>query len=388
MSNPVPNQDLLEAHLGTLEMLRDLHESAVRFSALMVPVAASAEEYHRTHVEPLVRAIQGQEWLSARLVTDFSDLGRASAEASRSLARLMGAASPARKFFESYQRFNESWQKAFAPIDHWREFESPLPGIESHLAEAARFTQASQMLMATAQALQSEPLQNTLAHLGQSLVNLGPLGLACADFYRDATTDEETFFSLPPDHTLRPAAELFTSLDLAILKDAQPGVNVGVERERRALRASNAESTRTDLTRTLESRFPDLLPMALGAREVLSLRGHDYQRHYCASLRELFTHVLHRLAPDRSVREFTHNPADFHDGRPTRAARISYVCRSARHDSFREFVKKDIAAMQAMLDAFQAGTHRAAAGFKDEELDLLGVRLEGALLLLLSAVKE
>jgi len=54
-----------------------------------------------------------------------------------------------------------------------------------------------------------------------------------------------------------------------------------------------------------------------GAESPLESQHPDYGRHLTVSLRELLTHLIHRLAPDEKVKAWTNNPDHFHDKNPT-----------------------------------------------------------------------
>jgi hypothetical protein len=156
-----------------------------------------------------------------------------------------------------------------------------------------------------------------------------------------------------------------------------------LEEEREAVRAMATAETREPLLALLSGRFPDLVELLEGARAAFASRGPDYVRHFTTSLRELFTHVLHRLAPDEGMRAWTTAPEDFHQGRPTRAARLRYACQAIDDDRFKDFVKKDVAAVVSFLGLFQGGTHEVTSSYTAAQLRALMARMEGVLHLLL-----
>jgi len=137
------------------------------------------------------------------------------------------------------------------------------------------------------------------------------------------------------------------------------------------------------LTGLLAMRFPHLVELIQGARAACTSKQADYVRHFTTSLRELFTQLLHRLAPDDSVKVFSTSADDFQNGRPTRSVRLRYICREINHCKFTDFVKKDVAAALAFVDLFQSGTHEVTSSYTPVQLRALMARMEGLLQFLL-----
>jgi hypothetical protein len=123
--------------------------------------------------------------------------------------------------------------------------------------------------------------------------------------------------------------------------------------------------------------FPELVGLLDGARPAFASNHTDYQRHFITSLRELFTHVLQQLAPDDQVRRFSTDAKDFPNDRPTRNVRLRYICRGINDERFGKFVEKDVAAMLALVDLFQGGTHAVTCSYTEQQLRALLVRAEG-----------
>ena len=81
----------------------------------------------------------------------------------------------------------------------------------------------------------------------------------------------------------------------------------------------------------LERADPELVPMYEGARNALNGDNPDRARHILTSLRELWNHLLRKLAPGEEVLEWIEiygNQSDLDDnGNPTRSAKIRYLSR-------------------------------------------------------------
>lgn len=143
-----------------------------------------------------------------------------------------------------------------------------------------------------------------------------------------------------------------------------------------------------DIEGLIEAFNPGLRTALLGAKKALRSDNPDRCRHVTISCREAVTHTLHGLAPDRSVRSWTNDPSHFHVGRPTRAARVLYICRSINHGPFSAFMDADVRAQVEFIDLFQKGTHSLDAPFTDEQLRALIIRTESLIRFLIQASKE
>jgi hypothetical protein len=128
---------------------------------------------------------------------------------------------------------------------------------------------------------------------------------------------------------------------------------------------------------------PNLLIPFAGARDAIRSTNPDHVRHFSISLRELFTQVLHRLAPDNAVKSWTSNPDHYAEGRPTRKARLLYVCRKINHGDFSAFLEDDVSAVLKFLNLFHGGAHNVRSDLSPEQLHAMFVRMKGVLQFLL-----
>ena len=133
---------------------------------------------------------------------------------------------------------------------------------------------------------------------------------------------------------------------------------------------------------------PDLLIPLAGARGALRSTNPDRARHFSSSLRELFTQVLHRLAPDKAVQGWTSNPEHYDKGRPTRRARLLYICSTINYGDFSDVVEADVSATLKYLGLFQGGTHKVRSDFSEDQLHALFVRMAGLLQFLLKIIRS
>lgn len=126
-----------------------------------------------------------------------------------------------------------------------------------------------------------------------------------------------------------------------------------------------------------------LYKMWKGAIEAYNSNNSDRVRHFSTSIRELYTHLFHILAPDDAIKKCTSDPTHYHEGRPTRKARLLFICRNINNDPFNAFVKKDVDATIAFIDIFQKGTHDIDPVFSPNHLVIIKSKAENTLKFLL-----
>ncbi|MEA5470158.1 hypothetical protein [Spirulina sp. 06S082] len=133
----------------------------------------------------------------------------------------------------------------------------------------------------------------------------------------------------------------------------------------------------------LENYDSRLCRLLQGARYSLSSDNPDRVRHVTTSIRELFTHVLHTLAPDSEIRKWSTEDQYFHNNRPTRRARLLYICRHINNNSFQKFVEHDVRAVLSFVEALNGDTHSIEPRLTEHQLKALVARMESLLVFLL-----
>jgi hypothetical protein len=89
--------------------------------------------------------------------------------------------------------------------------------------------------------------------------------------------------------------------------------------------------------------------------------------------------VLHLLAPDEKIGLWSKDPNHYFNGRPTRKARLYFICRNISSEPFSKFVDKDIEATLAFIDLFQRGTHTIDPNFSHNHLTTIKSKAETTL---------
>ncbi|MCC6346310.1 MAG: hypothetical protein IT388_03905 [Nitrospirales bacterium] len=127
----------------------------------------------------------------------------------------------------------------------------------------------------------------------------------------------------------------------------------------------------------LQAVDPALARPYIGAHDALRGRNADRARHILSSLREFWNHLLRRLAPDKHVLSWisTDDKDLLHEGRPTRRARVLYVCRSLNHEPLTEFVVQDTRALVKLVEFFNR-VHELEPKLTDEQLRALLLRTD------------
>jgi hypothetical protein len=173
------------------------------------------------------------------------------------------------------------------------------------------------------------------------------------------------------------ASEVFRAVDLDIILPGHAQNFENSERIELATRTAN------ELETFLSNLDPQLLALLNGAREAARSQNPDKTRHVCISLRELLGYALRNLAPDAEVTAWTQDPQYYHDGKPTRAARMQYLYSHVAEPALKKFIAADVRAALELFDLLSNGAHVANLGTTTAALTILMNRAEGVLLLFL-----
>lgn len=188
-----------------------------------------------------------------------------------------------------------------------------------------------------------------------------------------------SFAEISPTLTKSASVEYFTGANLleAISVDEEQIV------EEEIIKNEILLENESSLALYLSRLDTGLIKMWHGANAALSSGNPDKVRHFCASIRELFTHVIHILAPDEQIKKWSNGSSLYDKGKPTRKARLLFIYRNISKHRFTKFVEKDVCATVEFLRLFQEGTHAITASFSEHQLIALKVRAESTLRFLL-----
>lgn len=196
------------------------------------------------------------------------------------------------------------------------------------------------------------------------------------------------FVNFPPFVSSLPPIEILTGADLLdTLSRDESKTECSVE-EADNLELKIRKDIETSLEKLLELVNPEIKSLWQGAKQSLISDNPDKPRHIIVSLRDMLTHVLHTIAPDSEVCKWTSNPSHFHENRPTREARLLFICRYINHSPFEQFVKRDVDAHLKFIQLFQTGTHGLNINFTERQLKTLLIRTESLVRFLLVVWKK
>ena len=117
-----------------------------------------------------------------------------------------------------------------------------------------------------------------------------------------------------------------------------------------------------------------------GALFSLSPNNPDASRHFCTSVREIFTQVIDIKAPDYLVTSYFPD-CELHQNKPNRRFKIRYILSQKIIDSeqLEQFVESDINDILLLFQTLNDGTHGSAGKFTIQQLLKLKKRVEDSI---------
>lgn len=134
----------------------------------------------------------------------------------------------------------------------------------------------------------------------------------------------------------------------------------------------------------------DLCDRWKGALFALNPANADAGRHFCTSVREIFTEILNGWAFNKDVFEADPNCETTQQGTPSRRAKIRYLLKLKGADTpeMLGFVEKDIDDILKLFPVFNKATHGAAGTLNFSSLKALKQRVEGGIMFLAAIATE
>lgn len=258
------------------------------------------------------------------------------------------------------------WKSSFKHLEQARL--APFTAVQTHYAGLfATVSEAGKLLQNVSPASFAAKLKTTEAKREQLVERHEDMDTAVRGFYDEVTQTEGRVTQLPQVITELPAVEFLNQATLVFITSEieKPAQTEG----RSSYETSDGVS---ELLAALNPKFPTLL---YGAKAAFRSKHPDYVRHVAASLRELFTHVLHTLAPDDMIRDWSTDPADYDNRCPTRRARLRFIT-SNIGITFGGFLTANVDAALEFIGVFQKGTHEVMPNFDDTQLSEMIHRME------------
>lgn len=128
----------------------------------------------------------------------------------------------------------------------------------------------------------------------------------------------------------------------------------------------------------------DLCDRWKGALFALNPANADAARHFCTSVREIFTEILDRWADNKDVIAADADYDKTPQGSPSRRAKIKFLLNRKGADTpeMIGFVEKDIDDILKLFPVFNKATHGAAGTLSFDSLTALRQRVEGGIMFL------
>lgn len=140
----------------------------------------------------------------------------------------------------------------------------------------------------------------------------------------------------------------------------------------------------TGILEYLSGFSQDLRDRWKGAVFALNPANPDAARHFCTSVREIYTEILESWADDSDV--IAANPAcqRTQQNKPTRRAKIEYLLelKSIKNSQLVQFVESDIDNIVELFNVFNEATHGAAGKHGFAKLQAIRKRVEGGIMFL------
>ena len=220
-----------------------------------------------------------------------------------------------------------------------------------------------------------------LNNISKNLIGDSFLSLSTgySDLLNSFKLNPASYIDLSPSLTKIAPIEYYTSANLLEIISSTEEITKEEELLKKEIQYENEYSLNVYLPKINSG----LLNMWKGAVETFNSNNSDKVRQFTVSLRELFGHLMHLLAPDDKIKAWTTDETYYHEGKPTRKARLYFICRNISNKPFNKFVEKDIQATIEFIGIFQEGTHSIDSGFTPQQLIAMKSKAESTLKFLL-----
>lgn len=350
-------------------------QNAVRMSELAANIVD--RNSYRTAAEMAIKSIAGMQ--SGAKISELilgsiqnSSLLAASEAANASISKILADSQAGFELANVHNLISKEWMVPKESLVKGFVEAAGLTKFETHFASIAGLSSIAETFAGNIHENHVGELLGISARLSSSLAEgFAGFSRSYQNLFESFENDQTRILAFRPSLVRMPSVEYYNG---AVLTHSVSSAELD------EFDNSDVASETEEVLEYLLSRLdPNLVQLLHGARQTLTSTNPDRIRHFSASLRELLTHILHMLAPDDEIREWSISPRDFEKGRPTRRARLRYICREIDHEPFDEFVNKDIEAVLEFFQLFHQGTHRIAARFTNRQLKALQMRVESAM---------
>lgn len=364
--------------------LAKLHQDMEAINKLAKPSYLSVVEQMERTLEPIRR--QQLEITRALEMAGAATRIQEIVGANQHWQDLIKQATATSRIAESLSAAHQSWLDTIKPIQHdFSQLSQLQASAKLSLCDTSLRLAATERLMAGIdfEAIRGRfhiempvisGLENSIAHVAASYVGL-------ADSLREISDITRLPAFVLPGAT----REIYTtSFALETLRPWDERDEDELETEIQFV--AEAELETSGCIALLQQVDPGLARPYIGARDALYANNADRARHILSSLRELWNHLLRRLAPDDLVAAWipgVSNQKDLlHEGRPTRRARVLYVCRELNNEPLTDFLMHDTRALVKLIELFNR-VHELETELTDEQLRAILIRTDSWLMYIL-----
>jgi len=282
------------------------------------------------------------------------------------------------------EKIHKSWTNQFAPLQSMiKEMQAAtaldFSSIARSLTVSESITKAfSSLVTPAALGLSSamiEQLRSEEQMLSESMRSLV-----------DSIAIPRDYLNLPYSSVSGASREIFTSSHAigTLYPTVQEEVPFDLVEEQESARVDTSECV--DLIKLVD---PELVRLYNGSLDALESSSADKPRHVLVSLRELWTQILHRLAPNDEVMGWI-DPNDstlLHNDKPTRRARALYICRNVGQGDLKVFVQRDTDSIVTLFDVFN-DVHKVNPDLTEDQLRALVLRSESYITYIIQLWRE
>ena len=343
-------------------------------------------DYFKTVKSVLDQIDQKMEWINRLPRPSPSYLrmveqARRTVENTQHLQATLDQATERNRIAERLSTVHQSWFKHLEDTqnDFHRSLKLALRNVSPQLIATERFITA----------LDFDALGNRLQIEIPTMLNMENSIARVAASYENLTKSLNGISEITglPDFILPGATrELYTTG--FVFETLRPRDELDVQDAEEEIRlVSEAELETSDCISLLQKVAPELARPYIGARDSLNGNNADRARHILSSLRELWGHLLRHLAPDELVlawvtEENANEQSLLYEGRPTRRARILYICRNLNKEPFTEFLINDTQMLVELIQLFNR-VHKLDSGLTDEQLRAIFLKNDSWLMYIL-----
>jgi len=346
-----------------------------RISPLYEQLAKTADIFRQTH---MLRFLEEQRSISEVIAASVRS-------ANEAFSRMTAGFADIANLNQKIQELNRPWQNSLFQISKDMQRQLSVGDLLAReISQAMRVSVAAEAALCRFHGRSIGDLVGETGALSRELSShVMSVSSAYSDLVNRIHAERVRLLDLSPVTLAHPPVEVFNVVELAqSVTEIEPEAEV--EEVENDVRQSVTETVGPSLEVAIASVNPEMKNLWEGARQALTSANPDRKRHFAASLRELLTRILHALSPDDRVRQWNSDPSLYDKNRPTRRARLLYICRGINQEDFTTFVKKDVEALLAFIDLFQQGTHDVVPPFNEEQLQAMLHRTEAAVLFLIN----